>query len=397
MTKIAIFGFGIVGGGIAEVLSQNYQLIKKSAGEDIEIKYIFDKRKFEGTKWESIVTDDINVILDDPEVSIVCETMGGVHPAYDFSLAALKAGKSVVTSNKAVVAEKGPVLLDAARENNVSYLYEASVGGGIPIIHAMNSSLSGLEIYKINGILNGTTNYILTSMKEKGSSYDEALKKAQELGYAEKDPTADVSGADSCRKICILAALAYGKLVDFENVSCRGIDDITKDEQTLVEEIGASVKLVASASLSEGKLALSVAPCAVLPRNPLYAVNGVFNAVLVEASGLGEVLFCGQGAGRMPTASAVMSDIIDIVAKNAPQNEPWSSVEKPEASALDEIKNFAVRAKTTAEDIKALIPDAVIMSEGNETVSFAVKGVSSRVLDSLLSKTAVLAVLDLFD
>lgn len=392
--KIAILGFGVVGGGVAEVLEGNYELIKKSAGCDIEIKYIFDKRTFEGTKWESLVTTDFEKILSDPEVSLVCEMMGGVHPAYDFSLAALKAGKSVVTSNKAVVAEKGCELLSVARENGVVYLFEASVGGGIPIIHAMNGSLSGCEIYEINGILNGTTNYILTSMKESGVSYEEALKTAQSLGYAEADPTADVSGADTCRKICILAAIAWGKLYAFENVYCRGIDGISDAENALAASLGAAIKLVANARRENDKISVFVSPTAVFAQNPLYAVNDVFNAVSVNASALGDVLFYGRGAGRMPTASAVMSDIIDVASGNTPENGKWTDADKPDLE-IEEVKGaYAVRASIDEESVRAIFGDVVCLKSG-EYSDFVVLGISLEEINKKLgdNKVAVLRAL----
>ncbi|MCI8590624.1 MAG: homoserine dehydrogenase [Clostridiales bacterium] len=313
MKKIAILGFGIVGGGIAEVLDQNKDQIEYQLGEKVEIGYILDKLDFKGTKYESIVVKDIQTILDDPEVVLVAETMGGLHPAYEFSLAALQAGKSVVTSNKAVVAKYGSILLQTAKENNVRYLFEASVGGGIPIIRPLCDSLAGNKICSITGILNGTTNFILNEMENKGASFEAALASAQEKGYAEKDPTDDIEGYDAKRKICILAALAFGKMFPEEAVACEGITNLDLCDVNILSEIGAKIKLIGHAKQVDDHIIMYVRPCVCLMDNPLASVSGVYNGIMVEGNVLGKVMFYGKGAGRLPTASAVVSDILNIL------------------------------------------------------------------------------------
>lgn len=313
MKKIAILGFGIVGGGIAEVLEQNEEQIKQHLGEQIEIKYILDKLDFKGTKFESKIVKDMSVILNDNEVELVVEAMGGLHPAYDFSMSALKAGKHVVTSNKAVVAKYGPELLCKAKEMGVRYLFEASVGGGIPIIRPLCESLAGNKICSITGYLNGTTNYILNEMSEKGETFETALASAQQKGYAEKDPTDDIEGYDAKRKICILAAIAFGKMYAEEDVECSGITNIDLLDIDILAGIGAKMKLIGHAEQVGEQRILYVRPCVCLPDNPLSTVSGVFNSILVEGNTLGTVMFYGRGAGRMPTASAVVSDIMDIL------------------------------------------------------------------------------------
>ena len=328
MVKVALLGFGTVGSGVAEVLLTNGELIKSKTGIDFEIKYILDLREFPDHPLGNRIVHDINVILNDPEVSIVVEMMGGVHPAYDFSIAAIKAGKSVVTSNKAVVAAHGPELLKEATDRGLRYMFEASVGGGIPIIRPLTDLTTEDEVTEIVGILNGTTNYILTAMKEEGASFEEALATAQKMGYAEADPTADVDGFDSCRKICILAAVAFGNLVSYENVDTVGIRNITLEDIKRAEEKGAAVKLIARAvKANEGKVHISVKPYAVRRFNPLYAISDVFNGILVRGKISGDLMFYGKGAGKLPTAGAVVSDIIDIACRgeNQPAQEVWTT------------------------------------------------------------------------
>ncbi|MBQ8696702.1 MAG: homoserine dehydrogenase [Clostridia bacterium] len=313
MKKIAILGYGVVGGGVAEVIDTNRAEIEAAIGEEIEIKYILDLRDFPGNKYESALTKDFNDILGDPEVVLVAEAMGGSHPAYDFSLAALKAGKNVVTSNKEVVANFGAELLNTAKENGVRYLFEASVGGGIPIIRPLIESLAGNRICSVAGILNGTTNYILTEMSENGKTFEIALKEAQEKGYAEKDPTADVDGIDAKRKICILSAISFGKMYGEDVVKNEGIRNIELTDVKILAGIGAKIKLVGKAVKTEQGIAIDVAPRVVRYNNPLRSVDGVFNGILVNGNALGDVMFYGSGAGKLPTASAVVSDIMDIL------------------------------------------------------------------------------------
>lgn len=326
MVQIAILGFGTIGQGLAQVIRDNADTIKNQCGEDINIKYILDLRDFPEHPLGDRVVHDFDVIVNDPEVSIVCEMMGGSHPAYDFSLAALKAGKNVVTSNKEVVANFGPELLAEAKAHSLRYLFEASVGGGIPIIRAMTTSLAGNEVCEISGILNGTTNYILTEMRDKGLEMETVLKTAQELGYAERDPSADIDGIDACRKICILSALGFGKLADPAKVPTTGIRNVTKEDIKAAADEGFVLRLIAHAVKKEdGSVELSVAPTKVPADSPLASVNGVFNAVLVRGKSLGEVMFYGAGAGSLPTASAVLADVMDLIifAGKQPLQQQW--------------------------------------------------------------------------
>ena len=314
MVKMAILGFGVVGSGCAEVLTQNKDLISASCGSDIEIKYILDLRDFPDSPFADRIVHDFNVILNDPEISLVAEMMGGSHPAYDFTKACLCAGKSVVTSNKEVVANFGTELLALAEQNGVSYLFEASVGGGIPVLRSIYVDLASNRINSVNGILNGTTNYILTSMKEHGASFDDALKKAQQLGYAEANPTADVEGLDAARKVSILCGLCFGKLVPPTAIPTRGITKISESDVRAASRLGYAIKLIGHADINaQGKITALVGPHLVPVSNPLSGISDVFNGVLLNGNMVGDVMFYGPGAGKLPTASAVVADIIDIV------------------------------------------------------------------------------------
>ena len=336
MKKIAILGFGVVGSGVAEVLTENKALIEKRLGESVEIKYILDLRDFPDSPFADKVIHDFDTILNDSEISIVAEMMGGSHPAYDFSKAALLAGKNVVTSNKEVVARFGTELLSLAKENNVRYLFEASVGGGIPIIRPINNDLVSNKITTIDGILNGTTNYILTQMNENGTSFADALKDAQAKGYAEADPTADIEGLDAARKIVILSSLSFGKCISPEKISCKGITDITSEDFEVAKGLGYTIKLIGHAEQVDGKIYASVSPRFVPLSNPLAHISDVYNGILVGANMLDKVLFYGKGAGKLPTASAVVADIMDIVEKMS--NEQVPSISWIEATE-DDIAN----------------------------------------------------------
>lgn len=317
MLNIAILGYGTVGKGTAQVLMKNKKQIEKRLGKEFNIKYILDLREFPGDPLEDRVVHDFRIIENDSDVSIVAEMLGGSHPAYDFTVAALRAGKNVVTSNKEVVERFGEELLRIADENNVRYRFEASVGGGIPVISPLIHSLTAQNtITEINAILNGTTNYILSRMRNEDLSYDEVLSEAQKLGYAEADPSADVDGWDACRKICILAAIAFGKLIPKDAVKTHGIRDITLDHIKKAEESGAKIRLIGRAvKLDDGRIHLSVEPYAVKNENPLAGVDDVFNAIMIRGDSVGDVMFYGRGAGMLPTASAVVSDIVDIMAR----------------------------------------------------------------------------------
>ena len=314
MIHVALLGFGVVGSGTAEVLTQNKSIIERKVGQPVSIKYILDLRDFPDSPFADRIVHDFNTIVNDPEVPVVAEMMGGSHPAYDFTLACLKAGKSVVTSNKEVVASFGTELLEVAKENGVSYLFEASVGGGIPIIRPLREDLSSNNINSISGILNGTTNYILTRMDREGASFEDVLKDAQRLGYAEANPAADVEGLDAARKIVILAAMAFGKRINPKEILCEGITSITTADSELAKEMGYAIKLIGYTTRVEGRILAMVSPRLVPCYNPIHGVNDVNNGILVSADMVGEVMFYGPGAGKLPTASAVAGDLIDVMA-----------------------------------------------------------------------------------
>lgn len=356
MIKVAIMGFGTIGSGVAEVLDINKKSIAARVGDEVELKYVLDLRDFEGDPIQEKIVHDYKVIAEDPEVAIVVETMGGVEPAYTFVKTMLEAGKHVTTSNKALVAAKGAELIALAKEKNVNFMFEASVGGGIPIIRPLNQSLTADRIEQINGILNGTTNYILTKMAQEGSDFADVLKEAQELGYAEKDPTADVEGYDACRKIAILTSLAYGQQVDYEDIYTEGITKITAEDFKYAKALGAAIKIFGTSRKEGNKLYAMVAPQMIQADNPLYAVNDVFNAICVTGNMLGDVMFYGKGAGKEATASAVVSDVVDAVKHmNVNVMTIWED-EKQEVAPMDEMKNrFFVRIgaseKAKAEDL----------------------------------------------
>ena len=314
MVNVAILGFGVVGSGVAEVLTQNKKIIENKLQKEVNIKYILDLRDFPGNPFENLVVHDFNTILNDPEVSVVAEMMGGSHPAYDFSKACLEAGKSVVTSNKEVVANFGAELLEIAKAHGVAYLFEASVGGGIPIIRPMCNDLSSNNITEVNGILNGTTNYILTKMTTEGASFADVLKDAQDKGYAERNPAADVEGLDAARKIVILASLAFGKAISPEKIHVEGITEISTEDVEIANKFGYSIKLIGHAEKIDGKILAMVSPRLIPHSNPLSGINDVFNGILLGADMVGQVMFYGPGAGKLPTASAVCADIVDVIA-----------------------------------------------------------------------------------
>ena len=311
MIKIAVLGYGTVGSGVVEVIEKNKDMVNKKAGEELSIKYILDLRDFPGDPYENKVVHDYQTIVNDPEIQIICETMGGTGAAYEFTKQALQVGKSVCTSNKELVAAHGPELLTMAKEHKCNYLFEASVGGGIPIIRPLNYSLTAEKIESITGILNGTTNYILSKMEKEGADFDAVLKRAQEKGYAERNPEADVEGYDACRKIAILSSLMLGENVDYRKVYTEGITKITATDFAYAKEMDMSIKLLAmSKEVGDETLAM-VAPFMISADHPLHMVNGVFNAVFVHGNMLGDSMYYGKGAGKLPTASAVVSDVID--------------------------------------------------------------------------------------
>ena len=311
MIEVAVMGYGTVGSGVVEVIEKNEAEINQKAGEEINIKYILDLRDFPGDPYADKVVHDVEVILNDPEIQIICETMGGLKPAYEFTKRALLSGKSVCTSNKELVATHGPELIHIAHENKCNYLFEASVGGGIPIIRPLNYSLTAEKIDGISGILNGTTNYILTKMEKEGAGFEEVLKQAQDLGYAERNPEADVEGYDACRKIAILSSLMCGKNVRYQDIYTEGITKITTEDFVYAKAMGRTIKLLGKSREEDGKLYAMVAPFMISMDNPLSMVNDVFNAVCVHGNMLGDSMYYGRGAGKLPTASAVVSDVVD--------------------------------------------------------------------------------------
>ena len=311
MIQVAVLGYGTVGSGVVEVIEKNKAEINKKSGEEINIKYILDLRDFPGDPYEDKVVHDVEMILNDPEVKIICETMGGLKPAYDFTKRALLSGKSVCTSNKELVAAYGPELIQVAHANQCNYLFEASVGGGIPIIRPLNYSLTAEKIDAITGILNGTTNYILSKMEKEGADFDDVLKEAQEKGYAERNPEADIKGYDACRKIAILSSLMSGKSINYEEIYTEGITEITPADFVYAHAMGRTIKLLAQSKEQDGNLYAMVAPFMISKRHPLSMVDGVFNAVCVHGNMLGDSMYYGRGAGKLPTASAVVSDVVD--------------------------------------------------------------------------------------
>ena len=348
MISIALLGFGCVGSGTAEVLTENKKLIEARLGCEYKIKYILDLRDFPDSPFGELVVHDFNTILNDPEVSVVAEMMGGSHPAYDFTKACLEAGKSVVTSNKEVVATFGVELCELAAAHGVRYMFEASVGGGIPVIRPMMTDLASNKINKINGILNGTTNFILTAMRDDGKSFSDALSEAQKLGYAEANPAADVEGKDAARKTVILGAIATGKLVSPDAISTEGITKIALDDVELAQALGYSIKLIGHAEDKDGKLLAFVSPMAVPESNPLARIDGVFNGILVNANMVGDVMFYGPGAGKLPTASAVVADIVDVIAKRDVPVTPVGWV-NAEAADLSDVAGYECRRLVIVE------------------------------------------------
>ncbi len=373
---VAIMGYGTVGSGVAALLKKNHELIrKKSLQESLELKYILDLRTFPGDENESLVINDFSRILGDDEVKIVVETMGGLRPAYDFVSACLAAGKSVVTSNKELVAAKGKELLQIAAANNANFLFEASVGGGIPVLTPIIQCLAANEISEVAGILNGTTNYILTKMFDEGADFESTLLNAQQLGYAERDPSADVDGIDACRKICILADLCFGLEVSPGSFTPEGIRNITGTDVCYAKALGGVIKLIGSAKKLDGgkKVAACVSPAFIKNGSQLANVSDVYNAVLVRGDATGDTVFYGRGAGKMPTASAVMADVIDCAA-NFGKTKAFGWSEAPEGYVItdDEFTSaFIVRAVCGEDRVKAAFGDVKIITfdgaPGDET------------------------------
>lgn len=374
MINVAVLGYGTVGSGVVEVIEENKAMVNKKSAEELNVKYILDLRDFPGDPYESKVVHDFNIILEDEDVSIICETMGGVGPAYQFTKQALEKGKSVCTSNKELVAKHGPELLKLAAANKCNYLFEASVGGGIPIIRPLNYSLTAEKIEGITGILNGTTNYILSKMEREGANFDDVLKQAQDNGYAERNPEADVEGHDACRKIAILSSLMMGKNVDSEKVFTEGITKITADDFCYAKAAGKTIKLLGmSRAIDENTALTMVAPFMLDKEHPLAMVNDVFNAVFVTGNMLGDSMYYGRGAGKLPTASAVVSDVVDCARHQGKTVMCfWSEEEVTLADVSTISRKFFVRAKKEAKDalVQAFPGGEVITVEGRDDFGY---------------------------
>ena len=363
MIQVAVMGYGTVGSGVVEVIEKNKEEINKKSNEALNIKYILDLRDFPGDPYEDKIVHDVEVILNDPEVQIICETMGGLKPAYEFTKRALMSGKSVCTSNKELVATHGPELIQIAHEHTCNYLFEASVGGGIPIIRPLNYSLTAEKIDAISGILNGTTNYILTKMEREGAAFEEVLKEAQEKGYAERNPEADIEGYDACRKIAILSSLMCGKNVRYQDIYTEGITKITADDFKYSKVMDCTIKLLGLAKEENGGLYAMVSPFLISKNHPLSMVNDVFNAVCVHGNMLGDSMYYGRGAGKLPTASAVVSDVVDCARHIGKIITCFWDAEDVKLTNVDEVERaFFVRvekakeqeAKETFGDVKEI-------------------------------------------
>ena len=373
MLNVAVIGFGTVGSGVCELLTNNADIIEKNAGEKINLKYICDIREFPDSPFADKMVKDFEIIANDPEVDVVVETMGGRGAAYKFTTMALEKGKSVVTSNKEIVAYCGVELMQKAEANGARYLFEASTGGAIPALTPIAQCLGANRISRIAGILNGTTNYILTNMFTHGKSYDTALSEAQAKGYAEKDPTADVEGFDTCRKICILGAIMSDHLVCPDDVKVTGISKITRKDVEAAESFGCKIKLLGVAEMRGGKLLLEVSPYCIADNVPLYGIEDVFNGIMVDTDAAGTVMFYGRGAGKLPTASAVVSDIIDIAARKGAKSQfaPWKDgkdmiagddreyayLMRVGGDVADFEKKFNICAHITEENVVAFVTD----------------------------------------
>ncbi len=383
MKKIAIIGFGVVGSGVYEIVRQNKEILAKKAGEEIDVKRILDIRDFSDHEEAAIFTKDFNDLVNDDEISIVVETMGGIKFAYDYTKTLLESGKSVVTSNKELVAAHGDEFFRIAKEKNVRYLYEASVGGGIPIIRPLANDLSANDIVKVSGILNGTTNYILTKMFRENTSFEDALKTAQKLGYAEKDPTADVDGLDAQRKISILMSLVTGKKIDCANVNAKGIRTVTAEDVAYAEKIGCTIKLIGYGFVKDGKANASVEPM-LIPKNcPLSSVEDVFNAVMVHGNMVDDAMFYGRGAGKAPTASAVVGDVVDIV--RCGEYNPyfsWSEGDDDSVIPYEEVADrFFIRIDNAKKEKAIETFGAKDFVDGNGEIGFITDIITVKELD----------------
>ncbi|WP_069997245.1 homoserine dehydrogenase [Cellulosilyticum sp. I15G10I2] len=356
--KIALLGLGTVGQGVVEVINENKESIAKRAGQPIEIKYILDIRSFEGEAISKLVIKDFDIIANDKEIAIVVEAMGGIEPAYTYAKTSLLKGKSYITSNKELVALHGAELLEIARSNKVNFLFEASVGGGIPIIRPLNQSLTADEIFEITGILNGTTNFILTKMQQEGKAFEDVLKEAQALGYAEKNPEADVEGYDACRKIAILSSLAFGEHVSFQDIPTEGITKITTEDMVYADNMGYVIKLLATCQKQDASIFARVSPMLIAKSHPLAMVSDVFNGIFVKGNVIGDVMFYGRGAGKLPTASAMVADIVDAAKHTGTNIISFWNKEKIELKDKEQVKvKYFIRLKKHSERMDDIIKE----------------------------------------
>ena len=380
--KVAILGYGTVGSGVFDVIRGNHAIIEKRVGAPIEVKYVLDLREFPGNPVEPYLVHDFRTIIEDPEIDIIVEVMGGLHPSYEYVKEALLSGRSVCTSNKELVAAYGAELIEIARERSINFLFEASVGGGIPVIRQLMRSVTADEVEEVAGILNGTTNYMMTRMREDGISFDEALADAQANGFAERNPAADIEGFDACRKIAILTSLAYGQQVDYQEIYTEGITKISDVDVAYAKAMKRGIKLIARSYQKDGKVYAMVSPMMIRKKNPLYPVSGVFNAIMVRGNMLGEIMFYGKGAGKLPTASAVVSDVIDA-AKHRFVNIPilWST-EKLTLGEKDNMESrFFVRVAVADADKAKVTFDihkTVELPEQTQEFAFVTKSMTEK-------------------
>ena len=398
--KIAILGFGTVGSGVFDVINMNSEIIAKRAGKPIEVKYVLDLRDFPGNPVEKVLVHDVNIILDDPEVKIIAEVMGGMEPAFEFTKKALSHGKSVCTSNKELVAAHGAELIELAAKNNCDYYFEASVGGGIPIIRSLCDSLVGDDILEIKGIVNGTTNYILTRMGEDGLDFNVALKEAQDNGYAERNPAADIDGIDAQRKAAILASLAVGAQVDCDDIPTEGITKVTAEDIAAAKGFGAKIKLLVNIRRDDEKVSAMVAPFLVFENCQLYHVNNVFNGILVTGNATGDVLFYGKGAGKLPTAGAVAGDIIEAAKYyGLPSDTIWSKEKANMAKQGSSVGRFYVRLNENEamEARKLLGVTAESASSKSGEVAFITEAMSEDDFNSKIAKLNALSKIRVYD
>lgn len=394
MIQVAVMGYGTVGSGVVEVIEKNKEEINKKSNEALNIKYILDLRDFPGDPYEDKIVHDVEVILNDPEVQIICETMGGLKPAYEFTKRALMSGKSVCTSNKELVATHGPELIQIAHEHTCNYLFEASVGGGIPIIRPLNYSLTAEKIDAISGILNGTTNYILTKMEREGAAFEEVLKEAQEKGYAERNPEADVEGYDACRKIAILSSLMCGKNVRYQDIYTEGITKITADDFKYAKVMDCTIKLLGLAKEENGGLYAMVSPFLISKSHPLSMVNDVFNAVCVHGNMLGDSMYYGRGAGKLPTASAVVSDVVDCARHIGKIITCFWDAEDVKLTNVDEVERaFFVRVeKAKEQEAKETFGDVKEITAGVDgEFAFVTRRMSEKEFNEKAEKVGVIS------